>query len=227
MHSDHIWIYLSWEEILQCVLCGSLKGENGCLRVCGEKELTKTDLKLTAAFFSWLYPLHAKWTLPQNKFSEVGVKLVAKGSTGSLAAPSSKSCSPLPWCAQAAHSRWHPLHVCSHRWKQMAMGNYSRSQPDVPAVQALHWSSVPSFLFLPFTCIKSVCLCVLEGDFILQNRETTTCAPAIRTIWDIAFPATPSSGPFQNASQRARSQLLDEVCQDGLDQFCDFFPKSL
>ena len=38
------------------VLCRSLEGEDQCLRGCGERELTETDLGLMAAFCSWLYP---------------------------------------------------------------------------------------------------------------------------------------------------------------------------
>lgn len=77
--------------------------------------------------------LHAKWALPQNPLSKAGVKLVAKGSAGSWTAPNSRSCSPLPWFAQAAH-RWQHPHWCSHQWKQMAMGSSACSQPGGPAV---------------------------------------------------------------------------------------------
>ena len=219
-------MYLSWEKILQCPVWKLERGRSMFTRLWG-KGVDRDWLRGYGCIFLLILPLHAKWTLPRNKFSKVGVKLVAKGSTGSLVVPSTGSWSPLSRCAQAAHSRRHPLHMCSHQWKQMAVGNYSCSQPDVPAVHALHWSSVPSFLFLPFTCIKSVCSCVLEVDFIQQNRKMTACAPAVHTIWDIAFPATPTSAHSQNASRKACSQLFAEVCQGGLDQFCDFFAKSL
>lgn len=52
-----------------------------------------------------------------------------------------------------------------------------------------------------------------------------TCDPAVHRVWDVAFPDTPTSGHCQNASQKARSQLLAKLCQDS--QFCDFFGKSL
>lgn len=124
-------------------------------------------------------PLHAKCTFPQNKFPEVGFKLVAKGSAGSSAAPGSRSWSPLPRCTQPAPSRWHPLWMCSHQWKQMAVGNYSCSQPDVPAVHALHWSSVPSFLFFAFHLHK-ICLLLCPGGGFYPaeqgNNDMCSCS---------------------------------------------------
>lgn len=124
---------LCWEmkEILECPMW---KLETRSMfETVGEKELSKTDvIQLTGVFCFWLWLFILNDFLPQNQLSKIDVKLVAKGSAGSWAAPNSRSCFPLPWFAQAAHRWQHPC-WCSHQREQMAMGSSACYQPDGPA----------------------------------------------------------------------------------------------
>lgn len=92
-------------------------------------------------------------------------------------------------------------------------------QPGVSTVHEPHWSLAPSFLFLPFTCIKS--LFVGAGFHCTGWEKDYVCS-----YGGGAFTAAPSGGHCQNAVWKAPGQLLAEGCQDGLDQFCGFFSKA-
>lgn len=112
MHLSQLWE--GGDPTVSCV--AAWKGKIDGYEVVGKRSW----LRLTyGCIFLLILPLHAKGTLPQNKFSKVRVKLVAKGSTGSLAGSSSRSCSPLPsvhglrtasgipcLCAPTSASRW-------------------------------------------------------------------------------------------------------------------------
>lgn len=166
-------MFLCWEmkEILQCPAC-KLETRSMFMRFWG-KGLDQ-DWCNTACRGILLLPLPlygGKWTLLQNQLSKAGVKLVAKGSAGNRTASNSRSCSPLPWFAQAAH-RWQHPHWCSHQWKQMAVGSSACSQPDGPSVhftEALcHHSSFSFHLHI-------ICLLVYHGGVFYPAEQKNDC----------------------------------------------------
>lgn len=119
--------------------------------------------------------LHAKWTLPQNQLSKVGVKLVAKGSAGSWTAPNSRSRSPLPWFAQAAH-RLHTdgsiptgAPTSESRWQWAALP--APSLMDLLSTSLKLSAIIPLFAFH----LHKVCLLVYHGCVFYPAEQENDC----------------------------------------------------